>query len=482
MRADDAGGMCNGCQPGLHEQLDATLSKAAEAERRVAEVEAQLAEATAELRDREARTKQVLNTANDAFLTADIAGRITDWNDAAETLFGVSGEAALGSTVDRFLAPVSGPIDEANPLSDVLSACGDRNRGEMVAVHADGRRFPVEVSISLMIDEDRFVFNAFVHDISARQDMTRRLMQSQKLESIGQLAAGIAHEINTPTQYVGDNVEFLREGFCDVLGVLEAASSLVAALDARAEDFDLPASVAAAAEAYKRAERDADVAFLRDEVPASLAQAAEGVQRVATIVRSMKSFSHPGGSSASEAAMSAIDLNDAVSSTLTVCRSEWKYVANLETDYAADLPAVTCFPGELNQVVLNLVVNAAQALSEQGRGETGLGTITVRTRRDGTQHVCIDIADDAGGIPEHVQPRVFDPFFTTKGVGKGTGQGLAIAHRVVTEQHGGTLDFKTKVGSGTTFTIRLPIRPKASSAERSRPVSSSTSTLPGAAA
>ncbi|MEM7576483.1 MAG: ATP-binding protein [Planctomycetota bacterium] len=473
--------MCNGRQPGLRalgEQLDRALSRCGRAEARALALEASLDAATAELRDREARTKQVINTANDAFVTADIAGRITDWNDAATALFGVPAEVALGQTLDGFLMPASGEADPSNPLADVLSACGQSSRGEMVARCADGRRLPVEVSISLMVDEDRFVFNAFIHDISARQDMLRRLMQSQKLESIGQLAAGIAHEINTPTQYVGDNVEFLREGFTDVVGVLDAASALRDVLNQQADDFDLPEAVSAALSQLENAEREADVSFLRDEVPAAIDQAAEGVQRVATIVRSMKCFSHPGGSSASDASMSAIDLNEAVTSTLTVCRSEWKYVAELRTELAEDLPAVRCYPGELNQVVLNLVVNAAQALGEQGKGEgAGLGAITVRTRRDGADHACIEIADDGGGIPAEVQPRIFDPFFTTKGVGKGTGQGLAIAHRVVTEQHGGELSFVTSPESGTTFTIRLPIRP-----ESSQLPPEPTAQIPGAAA
>ncbi|MEM8495709.1 MAG: PAS domain S-box protein, partial [Planctomycetota bacterium] len=283
--------MCNTRQPGvaaLSEQLDRAIAKRSAAESRTAELEAALAEATAELRDREARTKQVLNTANDAFLTADIAGRVTDWNDAAAALFGVPAASAFGRTVSEFLVPGSGDPDPTNPLADVLSACGDLNRGEMVALREDGRRLPVEVSISLMVDEDRFVFNAFVHDISARQDMLRRLMQSQKLESIGQLAAGIAHEINTPTQYVGDNVEFLRDGFTDLLRVMTATDALRQALRRQAEDFDLPPAITGALDQLEQAESDADIDFLRDEVPGALDQAAEGVQRVATIVRSMK--------------------------------------------------------------------------------------------------------------------------------------------------------------------------------------------------
>ncbi len=422
------------------------------AEAVIAALRDELARTTAELEDRERRTRQIINTANDAFFTTDIGCRITEWNNTAEQLFGYRADEVMGQQLDRFITPAGGAVDPVNPLSGILAACGENNRGELIAHHRNGHSFAVEVSISMMVDEDRFIFNAFVHDISDRQQLQQQLVQSQKLESIGQLAAGIAHEINTPTQYVGDNVEFLRDSFEGIATIISKQETLLRALRADGVAETLPDAVREALAGLEAACETADLEFVLEETPDALKQAGEGVERVATIVRSMKQFSHPGGS-----AMSAVDLNASVESTLTVCRGEWKYVANVETDFDAALPPVTCMPGEINQVVLNIVVNAAQAFAEQGRGEGRLGTIRVSTRADGDT-VELRIVDDAGGIPEHVQPRIFDPFFTTKEVGKGTGQGLAIAHRTIT-QHGGTLGFESTPGRGTTFVIRLPLQP-----------------------
>jgi signal transduction histidine kinase len=168
----------------------------------------------------------------------------------------------------------------------------------------------------------------------------------------------------------------------------------------------------------------------------------------------MKEFSHPGSTEKTPA-----DLNRALETTLTICRNEWKYVAEVVTDFEPDPPLVPCLTAELNQVFLNLVVNAAQAIAEKvGDRRDAKGTITVRTRRQGDWFE-IQIADTGPGIPEHVRPRIFEPFFTTKPVGKGTGQGLALARSIVVDKHGGTISFDTQLGQGTTFTIRLPLQP-----------------------
>jgi signal transduction histidine kinase len=189
---------------------------------------------------------------------------------------------------------------------------------------------------------------------------------------------------------------------------------------------------------------------LKEEIPKALSQALSGVQRVARIVQAMKDFSHPGTES-----KTPIDLNRAIESTLTVCRNEWKYVAELETDLDASLPAVSCLPGEFNQVILNIVVNAAHAIADQAKdGEKGVIRVTTRRVND---RVEIRISDTGTGIPESARGRVFDPFFTTKEVGKGTGQGLAIARSVVVDKHQGEIFFETEMGKGTTFIIRLPI-------------------------
>ncbi len=282
-------------------------------------------------------------------------------------------------------------------------------------------------------------------EIAERKRMEKELARAQKLEAIGHLAAGIAHEINTPAQYVGDNTRFLRDIFVDVdelLGMLERL--LQATKDGNATS-DLVAAVDAAV-------HRADVEYLKTEVPKAIQQSLEGIERVGTIVRAMKEFSHPGNGQ-----KQPVDLNRSIQSTLIISSNEWKYVANLVTDFAPDLPPVPCIAGDFNQVILNLVVNAAQAIAAAaGDGSHGKGTITVRTRRD-VDWVEIHIEDTGTGIPESIGEKVFDQFFTTKEVGKGTGMGLSIAHAIVVQKHGGTIRFETEEGRGTTFIVRLPI-------------------------
>jgi signal transduction histidine kinase len=276
-----------------------------------------------------------------------------------------------------------------------------------------------------------------------------QLLRSQKLESIGQLAAGIAHEINTPIQFVSDNTRFLQDAFEELQQVLDAAR---AAVQHPPATEGAEKATAALASALKKADLD----YLREEIPKSIGQSLDGVNRVSTIVRAMKEFSHPGVEDPTP-----IDLNRAVRSTTTVCRNEWKYVAELDLRLDPALPPVPCLPGEINQVLLNMVVNAAHAIADKpGRGEEERGRIVISTRAR-SDAVEIRIEDTGTGIPEEIRDRIFDPFFTTKKVGRGTGQGLAIAHDVVTQKHGGTITVDSEVGVGTTFVIRLPLTPAA---------------------
>ena len=268
--------------------------------------------------------------------------------------------------------------------------------------------------------------------LEERDRLEDNLRQAQKLEAIGQLAAGIAHEINTPTQYVGDNLRFLKESFGELDSVI---TQLVEAGGGTA----------------RKALDSADFDYLKEEIPRALNQSLEGVDRVAKIVRAMKEFSHPAREK------TATDLNRAIQSTITVASNEWKYVAEMEMDLDTELPSVHCSPAEFNQVVLNIVVNAAHAITDVvGDGGKGKGKIRVKTRAEGDWAV-VEIADTGKGMPTHIQQRIFDPFFTTKEVGKGTGQGLAIAHNVIVDKHGGTIKVVSAPGQGTTFIIRLPI-------------------------
>jgi signal transduction histidine kinase len=265
-------------------------------------------------------------------------------------------------------------------------------------------------------------------DITERKLAEQRLAAGEKLESIGRLAAGVAHEINTPIQFLNDSVYFIRDAMQDLL----AHNARLCAM--------LP----------QPPEPDENIEDLKHELPPALDRVVDGLARIAEIVRSMKEFSH-----ADQEEMSRVDLNRAIASTLVIARTEYKYVAEVETDFAKELPHVTCHGGQINQVVLNLVVNAAHAIGDVVKGTDRKGTIRVRTHVE-NGHAVISIGDTGGGIPEAIRKRIFDPFFTTKEVGKGTGQGLAIAHNVI-KAHGGTLDFVTEVGKGTTFFVRLPL-------------------------
>jgi signal transduction histidine kinase len=287
------------------------------------------------------------------------------------------------------------------------------------------------------------VLRGMMLDVTDQRRLENDLAQAQKLESVGRLAAGVAHEINTPIQFVSDSVHFVREAMDDLSEIVDRYRELRIATE---NGTDVKAAAKAAAEA----EDDADLDYILENAPIALERAREGLGRVAAIVRSMKEFAHP-----DRKEMAQSDINQAIASTLVIASNEYKYVAEVETQFA-ELPLVNCYAGEINQVVLNLIVNAAHAIGDvvKGTPEKGLITVSTRVLDDSIE---IAIGDTGKGIPVEVRSRIFDPFFTTKEVGRGTGQGLAIARSVIVDKHGGTLRFETEVGRGTTFYIRLPI-------------------------
>ncbi len=275
-------------------------------------------------------------------------------------------------------------------------------------------------------------------------EMEVQLRQAQKMEAIGQLAAGIAHEMNTPSQYVSDNLCFIRESFEDILAILAQLDQLHSLPQQEPVPWDKLESLLSAVD-------KADLDFLLEEIPSAIEQSNDGISRVTKIVRAMRDFAHPGSPD-----KQLVDLEKAISSTVTVSRNEWKYVARVETDFADDLDEVVAIPGELNQVLLNLIVNAAHAIGDVVREGEEKGTITICTRRT-PRWALITVSDTGSGIPEEIRSRIFDPFFTTKEVGKGTGQGLAIVRSIIVDKHGGEIDLRSEPGGGTTFELRLPL-------------------------
>jgi PAS domain S-box-containing protein len=289
-----------------------------------------------------------------------------------------------------------------------------------------------------------------IQDITERKLLESQLTQAQKLESIGGLAAGIAHEINTPTQFIGDNILFLKDAYAHYQVLFEKFEQLLE----KNKSGSIPDSLIVDIE---KGTEEADIEYLREEIPNAIEAALRGVERVATIVRAMKEFSHPGTKE-----KVPTDINKAIDSTITVSRTEWKYVAEMTTEFDESLPLVPCLPGDFNQLILNMITNAAHAISEaNGDGPVQKGAIKIITSKDG-DYAVIKISDTGVGIPDAIKNKIFNPFFTTKEVGKGTGQGLAISHQVVVEKHGGSISFETEVGKGTKFVIRLPLTEKSS--------------------
>ena len=375
------------------------------------------------------------------FVFDPVQGRMVSSNSVAQTQAQLSDEDIRDGSCSR--GQVTFMVE--GKVMDLL--CPDWSEQDSYLegmVHLpDGKTFPASRQLMEIIIDGQAHLVQIVFDITARRNLERRLGMAQKLESIGLLAAGIAHEINTPVQYVGDSVRFVRDAFTDISSLLGTYAALRARAGESALAMDEVRLVDEAAAA-------ADLEFLENEVPKACDRAMDGLDRVARIVQAMKNFSHPGSEE-----KKPTDINKAVQNTIIVARNEWKYAAEVDTDLSPDLPLVNCYAADVNQVLLNMLVNSAHAIADVP-GEGVRGRITISTRQQG-EFVEIRVSDTGAGIaPENLE-RIFDPFFTTKPVGKGTGQGLTIAHDIVANKHRGSIDVESQVGQGTTFTIRLPL-------------------------
>ncbi len=290
-----------------------------------------------------------------------------------------------------------------------------------------------------------FVSGAVIWRSGLRRDrLESDLRDAQKLEAVGQLAGGIAHEINTPSQYIGNNLTFLAEAHATLFALVRGCLALIDDLKDREEFAERLREI-------DNLRRGADLDFLTEEIPSATEQSIFGIKQISRIVLAMKEFSHPGAQG-----KAPTDLNRAIENTITISRNEWKHVAQVETDFASALPAVICLPGEVTQVLLNLLVNAAHAVRDAGHDASN-GRIRIATAIEGDAAV-IRVEDNGTGIAESIRGKIFNPFFTTKEVGKGTGQGLTIARDIVVNKHGGSIRFETRTGKGTTFIVHLPIR------------------------
>ncbi|TAN52619.1 MAG: hypothetical protein EPN26_07760 [Rhodospirillales bacterium] len=407
------------------------------------------------LRRRNARTEQALRSSrirlmeltdnlDEGVVLVDVKGRILFVNLPALRIMGVilSPQTMMGRSLDELfrLDNPGTPLGfEQAPWPGVISNGVDAQDSDATFVSSKENKVAVGYR-GISFEDHEHGPSAIIsfRDIETLKKAQREAMQSFRMAGIGQLAAGIAHEINTPVQYIGDNLHFIEDAVGKVLPVLAMAKQLAqTATDKQAAlEFE---------DGYGKA----DIGFLAEELPNAIHQSLDGVGQVARIVLSMKEFSHPGGTGKNLA-----NLNRALENTLTVSRNTWKHVAKIETRLEAGLPLVNCHIGEMNQVFLNLIVNATQAIENSGKPFPGTIAVSTRSEKDA---VLIEVADSGPGVPMEIRDKIFDPFFTTKSVGRGTGQGLAICYDIVTVKHGGSIEVGGVPGEGAVFTIRLPV-------------------------
>ena len=359
------------------------------------------------------------------------AGVIESINFIAIQMFGMKSAVAMGQNIDAYVPNLTDP---AQLLSVVHGT-----ELQFTGIREDNSEFPLELAFTTFGEGDGEGVVWIMQDITLRlaaEDEKRRLEESlrhaQKLESLGTLAGGIAHELNTPIQFVTDNMNFLSDAVSDLMAAIKNLQHLTPP-DKKEEIFEKH-----------------DINYLAEEAPQAIEQSVEGLTRIAEIVLAVKRFSHP-----SSSGKEMNDINDIIRTTATVSKNQWKYVAGLDLHLAESLPKVISNAGELNQVFLNLIINAAHAIEDSDKDREN-GQIKITTKIKDKDIEC-RISDNGTGIPESIVSKVFDPFFTTKAPGRGSGQGLSIVHSIVTQSHDGDISIETEPGSGTEFVITFPI-------------------------
>ena len=370
-------------------------------------------------------------------------GVVSRWNPVAVKLFGIEPIHAIGKNF------VDLPIQwsDWSTIENSLQNCADIQQKQIEIQFTDnsGRLKTLDATICPILNDATTKARLILAtDVTVQNAMQCQLDQALRLESVGQLAAGVAHEINTPMQYIGDNVRFVAKSLGKLTPILDCLPALVDPDVTDEQLIEIRKAILGTAKTSK-------VKSSLQQIPDALADSIEGVEAVSKIVAAMKEFSHPGSDQ-----KSMVCVNHILESTVTVAKNEWKYVADVEKDLEEDLIEVDAFPSELNQAFLNIIVNAAHAIGDRVKAkEMSKGLIKISTRSN-VDSVSISIQDNGGGIPLSAREKVFEPFFTTKDVGKGTGQGLAIAFAVIARKHGGQLSFDVEEGVGTTFKIELP--------------------------
>jgi two-component system, NtrC family, sensor kinase len=407
----------------------------------------ELYEANQQLAKLAEQTKAIFDTAAEGIIAYDMHGTIHAFNASATRIFQV--DQAIGKNIRTFFAQGESSDDALFPNCPTDASHDHSMEGEtcnLAAVELVGKRknttFPAEAATSRNTCGNTTLFTMLLRDLTVRKKLEARLSQAQKMESVGQLAAGIAHEINTPIQFVGDNIKFLEESFGSLARLIDSYDQLANAVRNGKPTDALLANVKEEIEA-------ADVRFLREECPTAIRQSLDGIQRVAKIVRALKDFSQP-----SNDQRTSVDINQAIENTLTVLANQIRDIATVEAELDWNLQPVVCLPGQINQCLLNIITNAIEAMEDHCSPKNGKLRIATRAHDDS---VVISFDDNGPGIPNEIIGRIFEPFFSTKEVGRGTGQGLSFVYDVVVGKHGGTIQAQSSPGNGTTIVVTIPI-------------------------
>ena len=385
----------------------------------------------------------IISSISSIMIGVDNNGMVTLWNDVASKLLSLSSDDVVG--LDFFALPINWNREKiAQEAAECVKSNKNIRMADILLRHqTDGIRIlGITLTPLFLKDKEHPGFLLIGADITERRLLEDQVGRSNKLEAIGQLAAGVAHEINTPTQLVGSNLRFLGQQLDTILGWLD---KLHQQKDAAKTESKIPSLIMGS-------EKDVTLAqleYFKQEAPKAIEQSLEGIDRISHIVTAMRFFTHPGSENKEIA-----DLNQIIQNAISLSRNEWKIIAEIKTDFDPNLPEVECLPIELSQVVLNIIINAIHAIQDSGEEK---GQIVIVSRQAG-ELIEVSITDNGTGIPKEIQSKIFDPFFTTKDIGRGTGQGLAIAYTVIVKKHGGTLEFESETGKGTTFIIRLPRR------------------------
>jgi PAS domain S-box-containing protein len=373
----------------------------------------------------------IFSTVPSGIITVDKLGNIKSFNLAAEQIFCIPSKDIIGTNFNNLV------LDKTDNFLSHFFKEGQSDRAErfreIQAKRMTGELFPAHLRMDTMRVNDELYACCVIDDITEIKTLHNQLSQAQKLEAVGQLASGVAHEINTPNQFIGDNLSALMDNFKNIQGFHNE-------LRQSADETMLPI--------VSHLEDKYDLTYILDDSPKAIFEARQGVDKVAAIVNAMKMFTHIGDTKM----MQKVNLHEMLNNVLIICHNHYKYNALIEKDFSPDINIIDCYPNELSQVFLNLIVNASDAIEEK---QEGIGIIKITTRRQ-AETIEILIQDSGAGIDQDIQEKVFNLFFTTKPIGKGTGQGLSLSHTIIVDKHQGKLFFESKAGLGTTFYIQLP--------------------------